>query len=208
MRSSLPRYRKAGRSHSRSAGLAGTAGSRRSTLMVSRSCRGEEGGLHITGEAVFQGYWNRPQENQAAFRFRDGVRWYSTGDVVREDPEQGLIYVGRRDRLVKRYGCRIELDDIQCALYRHEGIQEAAVVAAAAGDSVDVKIAAYLVAKAGPVPGVLEMKMFCAQSLPAYMSPDLFTFVSALPRTSTNKVDYQALIQQLRETITAKVDVT
>ena len=52
------------------------------------------------------------------------------------------------------------------------------------------------------------MKMFCAQSLPAYMSPDLFTFVSALPRTSTNKVDYQALIQQLRETITAKVDVT
>ena len=69
---------------------------------------------------------------------------------MREDPEQGLIYVGRRDRLVKRYGCRIELDDIQCALYRHEGIQEAAVVAAAAGDSVDVKIAAYLVAKSRP----------------------------------------------------------
>ena len=169
---------------------------------------GEEGGLHIAGGAVFQGYWNRPEENRAAFRDRDGTRWYSTGDVVREDPEQGLIYVGRRDRLVKRHGYRIELDDIQCALYRHEGILEAAVVAASAGDGVDVKIAAYLVAKTDPVPGVLEMKMFCARCLPAYLSPDVFVFVADLPRTSTNKVDYQTLVHRLHKNITAKVGVT
>ena len=37
------------------------------------------------------------------------------------------------------------------------------------------------------------MKTFCAQALPSYMAPDVFTFHEALPRTSTDKVDYQRL---------------
>ena len=37
------------------------------------------------------------------------------------------------------------------------------------------------------------MKTFCA-ALPSYMNPDAFLFLEALPRTSTDKVDYQALI--------------
>ena len=43
------------------------------------------------------------------------------------------------------------------------------------------------------------MKMFCAQHLPAYMNPDLFVFLDSLPRTSTNKVDYQALTRRFQE---------
>ena len=37
------------------------------------------------------------------------------------------------------------------------------------------------------------MKTFCAAQLPAYMSPDRFVFHDRLPRTSTDKVDYQTL---------------
>ena len=37
------------------------------------------------------------------------------------------------------------------------------------------------------------MKSFCAQHLPSYMSPDVFLFLEAFPRTSTDKVDYQGL---------------
>ena len=36
--------------------------------------------------------------------------------------------------------------------------------------------------------------MFCGRALPAYMNPDAFVVVDALPRTSTNKVDYQSLM--------------
>jgi amino acid adenylation domain-containing protein len=158
--------------------------------------RGGEGLLYISGPSVFQGYWNRPKENAAAFLDRDGVRWYCTGDVVREDPQEGFIYVGRRDRMVKRRGYRIELDDIECALYRHAGIREAGVVAGMAGGEY-TKIVAYLVAGADPKPGMIEMKMFCAQNLPSYMNPDSFVFMNSLPRTSTNKVDYQALVRKL-----------
>jgi L-proline---[L-prolyl-carrier protein] ligase len=37
------------------------------------------------------------------------------------------------------------------------------------------------------------MKTFCAANLPAYMVPDAFRFTEAIPRTSTDKVDYQRL---------------
>ena len=165
---------------------------------------GKEGLLYIAGDCVFQGYWNRSSENSTAFRMRDGVRWYSTGDVVREDGAEGFTYVGRRDRMVKRRGYRIELDDIERALYEHQVIREAAVVAAEIDDS-PLKITAYLVTGTEPRPGILDMKMFCARQLPAYMSPDAFIFLDALPRTSTDKTDYRALTKLLCESRKAEL---
>ncbi len=161
---------------------------------------GEEGLLYMSGPSVFQGYWNRPKETAAAFIERDGCRWYCTGDVVREDPEQGFVYVGRRDRMVKRRGYRIELDDIEAALYRDKQLREVAVISSTASGG-DVKIVAYLVGGERK-PSVIEMKMFCARNLQAYMNPDQFVFVDSLPRTSTNKVDYQALERQFQQETT------
>ncbi|HEV8384274.1 MAG TPA: amino acid adenylation domain-containing protein [Candidatus Acidoferrales bacterium] len=154
---------------------------------------GEEGLLYIAGPSVFLGYWNRPKENSAAFIGRGGRRWYCTGDVVREDPDQGFIYAGRRDRMVKRRGYRIELDDVQSGIYRHKGLREVAVIAvpdAASG----VKIVAYLTPRdPGQKPSIIEMKSFCARELPGYMIPDVFVFVEALPRTSTDKLNFPAM---------------
>jgi len=152
--------------------------------------RGDEGLLHIAGASLFQGYWGRPT-NELFFE-RDGRRWYSTGDVVRESTADSFIYLGRRDRMVKRRGYRIELGEIERALYQNERIREAAVVSLP-DDSSGVKIVAYLTPQPGQRPSIIEMKTYCSQSLPAYMNPDMFVFIDALPRTSTNKVDYQRL---------------
>jgi amino acid adenylation domain-containing protein len=158
---------------------------------------GAEGLLYMSGPSVFSGYWNRPLENTAAFIERGGTRWYNTGDVVREDPVEGFIYLGRRDRMVKRRGYRIELGEIERALYQHKGLREVAVVAITDA-SAGVKIVAYLTPQPGERPSIIAMKAFCAEHLPSYMNPDVFTFVEALPRTSTNKVDYQALRKSLQ----------
>ena len=40
---------------------------------------------------------------------------------------------------------------------------------------------------------IIALKQHSSQSLPPYMVPDVFQVVDALPRTSTNKVDLQAL---------------
>ena len=159
---------------------------------------GEEGLLYIAGRSVFQGYWNRPVENSAAFLSRDGRRWYNTGDVVRWHPDDGFIYAGRRDRMVKRRGYRIELGEIERGLYLHPRIHEAAVIAMPDADA-GVTITAFLSCHqdAGRAPSIVEMKTFCASHLPGYMSPDRFVFETSLPRTSTDKVDYQSLRRRL-----------
>lgn len=156
--------------------------------------RGEEGLLHIAGASLFQGYWKK---SDGLFFERNGRRWYNTGDVVCETPDVGFVYRGRLDRMVKRRGYRIELAEIERGLYKNERIREAAVVAvpdAAAG----VRIIAHLAPEGSDRPSIIELKAFCNRNLPSYMSPDVFVFVDALPRTSTNKIDYQRLTQTQR----------
>ncbi len=153
---------------------------------------GEEGLLYISGPSVFGGYWNRPAENAAAFIDRSGVRWYNTGDLVRWDARHGFIYAGRKDRMVKRRGYRIELGEIERALYLHPRLREVAVISVPDADS-GVRIVAFLSCHEADPLSIIELKTFCATKLPAYMSPDRFIFEQRLPRTSTDKVDYQAL---------------
>jgi amino acid adenylation domain-containing protein len=153
--------------------------------------RGSEGLLYIAGPSVFQGYWNRPVENAAAFIERNGVRWYNTGDVVRWTAE-GFTYVGRRDRMVKRRGFRIELGEIERALHLHPQLRQAAVIAMADPDA-GVRIVAFVVPRDGTALSVIDLKRFCATKLPTYMSPDRFVIQEHLPQTSTDKTDYQAL---------------
>lgn len=154
---------------------------------------GEEGILHIRGRSVFAGYWGRPQDTRAALVEHGGHQWYCTGDVVRFDPSQGLTYVGRNDRMVKRRGHRIELGEIEHALYGHAAVREAAAIALADAES-GVTIVGYLVLEQGRTLSTVELKAFCAKTLPAYMIPDRFVVRDRLSRTSTDKVDYQALI--------------
>jgi acyl-coenzyme A synthetase/AMP-(fatty) acid ligase len=151
--------------------------------------RGEEGLLHIAGPSLFSGYWN--QANDDVFFARGGRRWYNTGDGVRVAPDAGFVFVGRRDRMVKRRGYRIELAEIERGLYQHERVRDAAAISV--DDAAGVRIVAYVVPPAGVPPSIVELKMFCGRVLPAYMNPDVFVLVEALPRTTTGKVDYQSL---------------
>jgi amino acid adenylation domain-containing protein len=156
--------------------------------------RGEEGELVVSGDGVMQGYWNLPEQNARAFLTDvDGARWYRTGDLVVEDAEGVYIFHGRRDRMVKRRGYRIELAEIEAALACHPAAREVAVVAISPpGAAVEIK--AYLGVGADQRPSLIELKQFCSERLPQYMVPDAFRMVDALPRTSTDKIDYQALV--------------
>jgi acyl-CoA synthetase (AMP-forming)/AMP-acid ligase II len=40
---------------------------------------------------------------------------------------------------------------------------------------------------------LIEIKRFSAENLPLYMIPDRFVWLDSLPKTSTDKVDYQSL---------------
>jgi amino acid adenylation domain-containing protein len=155
--------------------------------------RGDEGELCIAGRGVMQGYWSLPEQTARAFhKDESGRRWYKTGDIVVEAPDGDYTYLGRRDRMIKRRGYRVELGEIEAGLYRHPSVKEAAVVAVA-DEEAGQRVKAFLSCRDAKHPSLVQMKGFCAQHLPLYMIPDEFVWCDTLPKTSTDKVDYQRL---------------
>jgi acyl-coenzyme A synthetase/AMP-(fatty) acid ligase len=158
---------------------------------------GQEGEICVSGAGVMQGYWNLPERTSVAFlEDASGCRWYKTGDVVVEEADGNYIFVGRRDRMVKKRGYRVELGEIEAGLYKHPAIKEAAVVARSDEDA-GVYIEAFLSCPGEERPSIIRLKRFCAENLPLYMVPDRFSFLDALPKTSTDKVNYQRLKEML-----------
>ena len=157
----------------------------------------EEGELYVRGPAVMRGYWNQPEKTAEVlvphpFRGEYGELVYRTGDLVTLGPDGTYSYVGRRDSMVKIRGYRVELGEVETALYRHPAVREAAVLAVSDelfGSRLRAIVAvdetAGLTREA-----VLE---HCRQWLPAYMVPDVVEFQAVLPRTSTGKVDRAGL---------------
>lgn len=150
--------------------------------------KGSEGELCIKGPNVLKAYWNLPEQSSAAFV----DDYYRTGDVVIEEAGENFRFVGRRDRMVKKRGYRVELGEIEAALSNHPDVDQAAVVAIS-DQETGVTIHAHLGLGELEKISLIALKRFCSQRLPAYMIPDKFRFHPSLPMTSTDKVDYQKL---------------
>jgi amino acid adenylation domain-containing protein len=149
--------------------------------------------VHASGPTML-GYWPSPGQERPDPFHRDaaGERWYGTGDVVREDADGNYVYLGRRDRMVKRRGYRIELGEIENALHQHDAVQAVAAVSSDGGRGLEIVV--YLVL-ADPRARLsqIALKQYCMGTLPSYMCPDRFEFLPALPRTPNDKVDLQQL---------------
>lgn len=153
-----------------------------------------QGELLMSGTSLMNGYLNNEQANQHAFVFIDGKKWYKTGDLV-EWQSGELVFKGRYDRMIKRNGYRIELNEIEVGLQSCAGLLFAAVVAVHLPESV--KIAAF-------VSGINESDLIALRAelmkvLPAYMIPDKFIILDNIPLNSSQKTDYQALIHYAAE---------
>jgi len=131
-----------------------------------------------------------PERTEGAFLAADGVRWYRTGDMVREE-DGDLVFLGRRDRMVKRRGYRIELGELEAALYRHPEFSELAVFAVSDDEGTRI-VTAYATQDGEPI-SLVDLKALSARALPLYMVPDRFRHLDALPKTPTGKTDYQRL---------------
>jgi amino acid adenylation domain-containing protein len=152
-----------------------------------------EGELCIAGPGVMAGYWALPEMTERSFLTdSDGTRWYQTGDIVAHDQRGDFKFLGRRDRMVKKRGYRIELGEIESCLHNHDEVREAAVVAIADEDA-GLRVQAHLGTENGKRLSLINLKQFCSEHLPVYMVPDSFVFHDTLPKTSTGKIDYQAL---------------
>lgn len=146
-----------------------------------------DGVLLISGASLMTGYYGQESLTHEVFRYVEGQKWYYTGDLVLE--QNGLLFFqGRIDRMVKRRGYRIELDEIEIAMRAIRGVSGVATVEIAQKGAASEIVAFYT--------GKAEQKLIREQlllSLPLYMLPDKFINLEELPRTTTHKTDYTAL---------------
>jgi len=85
----------------------------------------EDGEIMVKGPTVFKGYWNMPEETQAAFV--DG--WFKTGDIGQLDSEGFLSITDRKKDLLKTSGGKfIAPQPIENALKANVLIAQAALI--------------------------------------------------------------------------------
>jgi acyl-coenzyme A synthetase/AMP-(fatty) acid ligase len=150
------------------------------------------GELLVTGPALMSGYWRRSGLDDETFdRDAGGVRWFRTGDLASTDASGAFVFRGRRDRMVKRHGYRIELAEVEAAVAQHPEVREAAAVATASTEGL--RILVFVTTHNGTTVSQIEIRRFCMQRLPSWMIPDAFPPLDAMPLTATGKIDYLAL---------------
>jgi len=155
----------------------------------------DEGELCLKGEGLMSGYWNNPTSNETAFYTDDkNQKWYKTGDLVFLNEDNQFLFRGRKDRMIKRNGYRIELDEIEITLNKHPEIINNAVISKV-DEEKNTIIICFIETMLNNEISVIEMKKYCVKNLPVYMIPTNFVFIEKIPTTSTNKVDYQKLEQ-------------
>ena len=162
---------------------------------------GETGELLIRAPTRMRGYWSRPDLNRQAFfrraRFPDFEEvFYRTGDLVRDRGDGNLVFLGRKDRLIKVRGYRVELDEVEAVLGALPDVAEAAAVDVRdAGGHVAIFAAVLL--REGSSVEAGELRRGAAQRLSAYAVPSRIDVRESLPRTGSGKIDRTALKKQL-----------
>jgi len=165
-----------------------------------RAAPGEEGELYVRGSGVMQGYWGRP-EKTAEVLVPDPVgagfpdRCYRTGDLVVQQEDGAYRFLGRWDHQIKIRGYRVELGEVESAIYAHPAVHEAAVVAVP-DERMGHALLAYVAARAGGELTSIAVKRHVSERLPRYMVPGEVRFRDALPKTSTGKIDRQTLAKE------------
>ncbi len=152
--------------------------------------RGAMGELWIGGASVATGYTNRHALTAEKFPVIDTdvapMRCYRTGDVVRLDAHDDIVFLGRVDRQAKVRGYRIELAGVEAVARKVAGVEDCAAFC----DDDAVRLA--VVPRPGcAVTSALQVRLL--RELPAYMQPSQIHVVEAIPYTHSGKLDGRRL---------------
>ncbi|KAJ5728907.1 acetyl-CoA synthetase-like protein [Penicillium malachiteum] len=173
------------------------------------------GELWIEGPIVGQGYWMDPAQTAKVF-VEDPAwalkgsflnqgrqsRFYKTGDLVHYSADGSLLFVGRKDQMVKIRGQRIELGEVEHCIRQYlqdtelNFIKEALcelILPVSERKAQRHLLVSYFVTDEAPIdalrPMTRDLQAYLTRKLPSYMVPSLYIPMPRLPRTATGKLD-------------------
>ena len=135
------------------------------------------------------GYWNRPEEERAAFR----GAWFVSGDLVEFDEDGYMWRHGRADEVMNAGGFRVSPAEVEKCLLSFDHVAEAAAAERPGRDAESTIIKAYVVMRDGAQTTEEALIAHCHAHLAAYKRPRAVVFLDALPRNANGKLNRNAL---------------
>lgn len=165
---------------------------------------GQTGELIVHSASMMRGYWNRPDLNEHAYAFEEvspGFQrhYYKTGDLVRVDSDGQLEFLGRKDRQVKIRGYRLELDEVEAVFASLPVVEEAAAIVNRS-DSGDKELLVAVTVQGQENFDAAEALSSARQRLPHYGVPNKLIIRNDFPRTTSGKIDRNALTAEYDST--------
>jgi len=180
---------------------AGSAG--RPVVNVETAILDEDGnpvGADVVGEIAHRsphlmlGYLDDAAKTAEAFR----GGWFHSGDLGYYD-EHGLLHVvDRKKDMIKTGGENVASREVEEIMYRHSGIEEAAVFGLPHSTWVEAVVAA-VVTREGVTLSEDDVIAHCREHLAGFKTPKQVYFVDSLPKNPSGKL----LKRQLRERFSA-----
>ena len=145
---------------------------------------GEVGELQLRNPAVMQGYWGMPEETSRVL-LEDG--WLRTGDLVRDNGDGTLTFVGREKEVIRRRGENVAPAEIEEVLMSHPDVLEAAAVGVPS-DLSEEEIKAFVVVRDPAGSELPAIRAWAAERLTRFKVPRYLEAVAELPHTPTGRV--------------------
>ena len=138
------------------------------------------------------GYYKRTKANRESFV----GDWFRSGDLARQD-ERGYVWIiGRLKEMIKRSGENIASIEVESTLRLHPDVIEAGVLGVPDPKRKE-EVKAYIVLAPGKTQDDVTPEMLtahCRELLADFKVPRYWAYVSDFPRTATNKIAKQRMI--------------
>ncbi|XP_060189692.1 isovalerate--CoA ligase AAE2-like [Lycium barbarum] len=145
------------------------------------------GEIMFRGNTVMSGYLKDTKATEEVFR----GGWFHSGDLAVKHPDGYIEVKDRLKDIVISGGENISTVEVECVLYSHPAVLEAAVVARPDNHWGQTPCA-FVKLKDGFSVGDQEIIKFCRDNLPHYMAPRTVIFED-IPKSSTGKIQKNIL---------------
>ena len=150
---------------------------------------GETGEIAVRGEIIMRSYLNNPQITAESYR----NDWFLTGDLGCFDDDGYLWFRGRKKQLIVHDGSNISPQEVEEVFYHHPAVFEVGVIGEP--DRFEGEMVHAFIALKPGAESVTEKELleFAGEHLADYKLPESITFIDALPKGATGKIDRKLL---------------
>lgn len=154
---------------------------------------GKSGEICVRGVCLALGYYNNKEQTSSRFvqnplndKYIDMI--YKTGDLA-EYKNGEMYFLGRKDFQIKHMGHRIELEEIERAMEKVQGVERSCCIF----NEQKGKINGFYVGSIEKT----EIISYLKENLPVFMVPNTLTKIDEFPITKNGKIDRKELANMI-----------